>query len=122
MEILKNRIGLRPIKNTKLIAITAYSEDKNEAAAVANAIAKSYQEYRVNLENKYELSLEASHIQSIQIVDSAEPSQVPVKPNKTLNIVAGAVYGIFLGVIIGGIVAWFAAKRQKRFDNHLPPR
>lgn len=46
MEILKQSMQLAPVKNTKLIAITVYSDDKNEAANIANAIAKAYRDYR----------------------------------------------------------------------------
>jgi polysaccharide biosynthesis transport protein len=47
MEILKQRMQLAPVKNTKLIAITVYSDDKDEAAKLANAIAEAYREYRI---------------------------------------------------------------------------
>ena len=46
MELLKGRINLMPVRNTKLISITVYSDDKNEAARLANAIAESYRDYR----------------------------------------------------------------------------
>jgi len=36
MEILKQRMQLAPVKNTKLIAITVYSDDRQEAADLAN--------------------------------------------------------------------------------------
>ena len=47
LEILKQRISLSPVRNTKLIAITVYSDDKNEAAKLANAIADAYSDYRL---------------------------------------------------------------------------
>ncbi len=47
MEILKQRMQLAPVKNTKLISITVYSDDKNEAAQLANAIAEAYRTYRI---------------------------------------------------------------------------
>src|ERR1035437_4803754 len=47
MEILKQRMGLTPIRNTKLVSITVYSDDKKEAAQIANAIAESYRDYRI---------------------------------------------------------------------------
>jgi len=47
LEILRRRINLAPVRNTKLIAITVYSENSVEAAQIANAIAQSYQDYRV---------------------------------------------------------------------------
>jgi polysaccharide biosynthesis transport protein len=46
MEILKNRMSLAPVKNTKLIAITVYSDDAKEAALLANSIADAYKNYR----------------------------------------------------------------------------
>ena len=48
MQILKQRMQLAPVKNTKLIAITVYSDDKDEAASLANAIAKAYKDYRID--------------------------------------------------------------------------
>jgi capsular exopolysaccharide synthesis family protein len=47
MEILKGRMALGPVKNTKLISITVYSDDKNEASLIANTIAESYRKWRV---------------------------------------------------------------------------
>ncbi len=43
---LKRMIELRPSRNTSLIDITVYSDDKNEAAQIANAIADVYRDYR----------------------------------------------------------------------------
>jgi len=42
-------MSLNPVRNTKLIGITVYSEDKNEAARIANAIAEAYRDYRLNI-------------------------------------------------------------------------
>jgi len=47
MEILKQRMQLAPVKNTKLISITVYSDDRNEAASLANEIAAAYRNYRI---------------------------------------------------------------------------
>jgi len=47
LEILKGRMSLAPVRNTKLVSITVYSDDNKEAAQIANAIAESYKEYRV---------------------------------------------------------------------------
>ena len=46
LQIMKGRITLMPVRNTKLISITVYSDDKNEAARIANAVAESYRDYR----------------------------------------------------------------------------
>ncbi|HTY86787.1 MAG TPA: polysaccharide biosynthesis tyrosine autokinase [Candidatus Acidoferrum sp.] len=47
MEFLKRRMSLIPVRNTKLIEITVYSEDRNDAARIANAIAETYKTYRL---------------------------------------------------------------------------
>jgi capsular exopolysaccharide synthesis family protein len=47
MEFLKHQINLNPVRNTTLVDITVYSADKQEAADLANAIAKAYQDYRL---------------------------------------------------------------------------
>jgi len=51
MQLLKQRMNLSPERNTKLIDITIYSEDKAEAANLANGIAQAYQDYRLDLRN-----------------------------------------------------------------------
>jgi capsular exopolysaccharide synthesis family protein len=48
IEILRGRVALAPVKNTKLIQITVYSDDKNEASLIANTIAESYRKWRVD--------------------------------------------------------------------------
>lgn len=52
MEILKERMSLSPVRNTEYITITVYSDDKNEAANIANAIAESYKKYRFNVQQE----------------------------------------------------------------------
>lgn len=47
LEFLKHQISLAPVRNTTLVDITVYSSDKQEAANIANAIAKAYQDYRL---------------------------------------------------------------------------
>ncbi len=49
MTMLKRRISLDPVRNTKLIEITVFDEDKGMAANIANAIVEAYRDYRQNL-------------------------------------------------------------------------
>ena len=46
MGLLKRKMSLHPVRNTILIEIQVFSENKDEAAELANAIAKAYQDYR----------------------------------------------------------------------------
>jgi capsular exopolysaccharide synthesis family protein len=49
MQLLKQRMSLSPERNTKLVDITVYSEDKDDAARLANGIALAYRDYRLDL-------------------------------------------------------------------------
>ena len=53
MNLLKQRLVLQPVRNTKLISITVYSEDRQEAADLANGVAKAYQDYRLKLRRAF---------------------------------------------------------------------
>ena len=48
MGLLKGRMDLRPVRNTSLIEIRVYSESADEAARIANAIAETYRDYRLD--------------------------------------------------------------------------
>lgn len=64
--ILKGRMTLRPVRNTSLIEIQVFSEDKDEAFRIANAVADTYKDHRLRarmslseggikvLENRYQ--------------------------------------------------------------------
>jgi succinoglycan biosynthesis transport protein ExoP len=49
MQKLKGDMSLSPERNTKLIDITVYSDDKDDAARLANGIAEAYRDYRFSL-------------------------------------------------------------------------
>jgi uncharacterized protein involved in exopolysaccharide biosynthesis len=49
IEIVRQYLRLAPVRNTKLLSITFTSHDPNEAADVANSVAKSYCDYRNQL-------------------------------------------------------------------------
>jgi uncharacterized protein involved in exopolysaccharide biosynthesis len=48
MASLKGRMELRAIRNTSLVEINVYGEDRNETATIANAIAEAYRDHRLN--------------------------------------------------------------------------
>lgn len=47
ITLLKGRMDLKPVRSTSIIEITVYSEDKEEAAKIANAIAMVYKDHRL---------------------------------------------------------------------------
>ena len=47
VALLRHRIELRPIRNTSLLEIHAFSEDPKEAADIANNVAEAYRNHRL---------------------------------------------------------------------------
>jgi len=52
LMLLRNRMDLSPRRNTSIIEIRVVSEDPQEAADIANAIARSYEHYRIEQRKK----------------------------------------------------------------------
>jgi polysaccharide biosynthesis transport protein len=51
ISLLKNRLDLRPVRNTSLIEIRVFSEKPDEAADIANKIAEVYRKHRQDQRN-----------------------------------------------------------------------
>jgi uncharacterized protein involved in exopolysaccharide biosynthesis len=98
MQILKQRLQAVPVRNTELIAITVYSDDRHEAAEIANAVAGAYQDHYAE-----KPKTEAGNA-VVTITDVAVPADRPCKPNKPLNLALGAVAGVILGAGLAWLV------------------
>jgi uncharacterized protein involved in exopolysaccharide biosynthesis len=72
LKLLKRRISLAPVRNTKLIAITVYSDNRDEAAQIANAIAESYQDYRA----KFRSEMTAKGINELQQKNKIQDEEI----------------------------------------------
>jgi polysaccharide biosynthesis transport protein len=53
MAVLKKQIDLRPVRNTSLIEIRVFSEQPEEASKIANKIAQTYSEHRLEERRKF---------------------------------------------------------------------
>ena len=89
MQLLKQHMSLSPERNTKLIDITVYSEDKIEAARLANGIAQAYQDYRRALSSTNTMIGIAALVAEFQAEeDSIQAVQTNVdRLRKELNII-----------------------------------
>jgi capsular exopolysaccharide synthesis family protein len=74
MEILKGRMALAPVRNTKLIAITVYSDDAKEAALLANTIAEAYKKYR--LETRRQMTAKGIEVLESQYLEESNKIQM----------------------------------------------
>jgi uncharacterized protein involved in exopolysaccharide biosynthesis len=55
----------------------------------------------------------------VEIIDRAQPALRPMRPNKALNLVIGAIGGTLLGAMAGGAVAW-GRFRSRKTTSHAP--
>jgi succinoglycan biosynthesis transport protein ExoP len=88
IEFLKRRMHLDTVRNTKYLTITVYSEDKYDAALLANAVADAYQNYR--LQSREALTKKGIEVLESQFLIEEEQIQA-LQTNvdylrKTLNI------------------------------------
>ena len=90
-----------PTGHAGVIEITAFDNDAEAAAKVANAIAKAYLAYR------------NQSAPVARIMDAAVPENRPVSRDKPAMLVIGAVMGLLLGLLAGGAAAWVRARRRK---------
>jgi capsular polysaccharide biosynthesis protein len=109
LGLLKTRLELRPVRNTSLIEIRAFSDEPAEAAKLANAVAETYRDWS------------QSHKIMVEIVDRAYPGVRPVRPNKPLNIALGVIIGMFLAVVAGAGMAGIAALIRNKTRTSVPP-
>jgi capsular polysaccharide biosynthesis protein len=113
--LLKKQIEVRASSKTQLIEIRVYSEDRNEAAVIANEIAAVYRDSRL-------AASDPGGRASVQIVDRAVPGLRPVRPNKPLAIGIGCAVGIAcaaagVALLLG---AGFAVRSKKAGIAPLP--
>jgi uncharacterized protein involved in exopolysaccharide biosynthesis len=102
LKILRDRLTLTLVRDTSVIAISVYSDDRREAAQIANTIAGSYREYSLGKQPP---------VNSVEIIDQAQPASQPCKPNKPLNLAIGAVAGVILGAAVAALVGFFQSRR-----------
>jgi len=102
--LLKRQMDLRPVRNTELIEIGVSSDDPAEAAKLANTIAETFRDFR--LEQNRLLKTEAEKANSrlletcvVEIVDSAIAPARPIRPDRPLAA-AVLLFGSLL-IILG---------------------
>lgn len=65
IQMLRSRMMLRPVRSSRLIELTVYSDDRTEAARIANAVAATYKatrnQQRVQVASSGIRALEARH-------------------------------------------------------------
>ena len=109
LEILRRRLDLRPLRNANVIEIRVSDDKAEEAADIANEIAKAYQ-------GRATASDGASSTPGafqVEIIDQAAPALRPVRPNRPLNLTLAALAGLLLGVATGAARVSFLGRNKQ---------
>ena len=85
---LKDSISVNSQQNSQVFSVTAKAKDANTAAEIANLTAKVFKKKVVKIMS----------INNVSIVSEAAVNKNPVSPRKTLNLLAGIIVGLLLGI------------------------
>ncbi|USQ69044.1 Wzz/FepE/Etk N-terminal domain-containing protein [Companilactobacillus allii] len=88
MGALKSSISVSSEQNSQVFSVTAKASDPNTAAEIANLTAKVFKKKVVKIMS----------INNVSIVSQASINKSPVSPRKKLNLLAGIIVGLILGV------------------------
>ncbi len=107
-ETLIDKITLLNEENSKVINIVVEDESHKQAVEIANKIANVFQEEIPSLMS----------VDNINILSEAKISAnpIPVKPNKTINIIISAILGLMLGIGLAFILEYFNTKIKTEQD------
>ncbi len=86
LEQLSEKLNVESKQNTRLIVISAQDEDPVLARDLANTVAEIFMEKVADI----------MMVENIQIIDTAELPEAPVKPNKLMNIAIATLLGFML--------------------------
>jgi capsular polysaccharide biosynthesis protein len=97
-ELLTRMVRIEVPRRSSIISIKVFSDDKVEAATIANQLTAVY----------------SRTSPGSVVIDRAEPNPIAARPNKRMNIVIGSFFGVtFLIMGIGLLIASrMAVKRQ----------
>lgn len=116
LQLLISRLELRPVRNTMLIEVQAFSEQPQEAAEMANDIAENYSAYcseRIHAAQSRGASAILARLVRVEILDRAVPPLLPARPNKPLNIALGMLVGVAAGFFVGLSVGLLSVLRAR---------
>jgi serine/threonine protein kinase len=108
MTILKQRISLRPVRNASIIEISVFDDRPEEAAKIANEIARVYG----NRASSSDSAAASPGALQVEVIDQAMPAFRPYRPNRPLNLALAALAGLMLGIAAGTVGVARSGRRQ----------
>lgn len=94
---LQKKISVRTVKLSQVISLTVEDRSPEQAALIANAVAKTFQK---------EIPLIMS-VDNVQILAEASPNMQPVKPRIFQNVLLSTLVSFLLSIVIAFVVEVF---------------
>jgi len=94
---ISKKLSVTNKNETRIIQITATDKDPEQAAKIANTVAKVFQEKAVSI----------MQVNNVQIIDNATVPKNPYKPNLLLNLILGFILGAIVSCGILILVNYF---------------
>lgn len=88
IDDLKDAISISNEQNSQVFSVTVTATDANTASVIANTTAQTFKKQVVKMMS----------VHNVSIVSKATPVNQAVSPRKKLNLLAGFVVGIILGI------------------------
>jgi len=111
---LSGQISTEVVQETSVITITVSDEDPREAQRIADVVTTEFQAYAEEIETIGETG--ESQI-ALHVTDPPEYNGTPVSPNWVINLLAGALIGLLVGVALA--VSRELLDRTVRTADHI---
>lgn len=123
VALLKARLDVRRVRNTKIITIRVYSGSPQESATLANSVVQAYQIWRTDYLSRHIPNAGSALQSSVEVLEKAIPAVKPIRPNIPLNVavsmVMGAMFGILLALLVY-LLQWRAYRRKIGVYGAIP--
>lgn len=88
LDKFSKKLSVELKNDTRVIQISATDTDPIMAKTIANKVADVFMEKVVDI----------MQVENVKVIDTAEVSKHPIKPNKKMNVAIGFVLGLMLGL------------------------
>lgn len=96
-ESLVAKVDVNLVKDTEIIQVEVTDHNPENAALIANEIARCFSEQVIKIMN----------VENVQVIDRAIPVYKPVKPRPALNISIALILGLMIGVFAAFVLEFF---------------
>lgn len=100
-KILRNSINISNRRNSPIVEISVRRDNPDEAADIANEMVATYRDAK----------RAQAKMDSVELIDIAEPNRRPVSPNLFLNTLLSVAFALGMGIV--GLILLLAGLNKK---------